>query len=999
MRLVGGFTRARALTTCGGARSGRGARHAGRTATGRRVHAAHRFRDSVVLSGLTNPTVMQFAYDGRIFVGQKNGVIKVFQSLTDTNPVTLADLSGEVDDYWDRGLLGLALAPNFPIDPYVYVLYVYDAPPGGTAPTWSDGCPTPPGPTTDGCVVSARVSRLQVNGNVMTGTEQVLVSGWCQQFPSHSIGTLMFGRDGKLYVGSGDGASFNNVDYGQYGASFPGDKANPCGDPPSAAGTALTPPTAEGGALRSQSVRRTDGPATLNGAILRIDPATGAGVAGNPFFGSSDANARRIVAYGLRNPFRFTQRPGTDEVWVGDVGWNDWEEIDRIVSPTSTTASNFGWPCYEGTSPQGGYQGAGLNLCSSLYSRPGSVVAPYYTYNHGNCVVSYSGCHTGGSSVTGVAFYQGGAYPTQYNGALFFGDHSRNEIWAMLPGSNGLPDPSKLQSFVGVDSTGGGAGNPVDLKIGPRGDLFYVDMDGGKIHRITYSGGNQQPTAVATANPTNGTQPLAVSFDGTGSSDPEGKPLTYSWDLNGDGIFGDATGSTASHTYTALGVYHPSLRVTDDQGASDTTSVTVTVGNTAPNAIIDSPASSLTWKVGDTINFSGHAIDQQDGALPASAMHWSLIMHHCFSPTNCHTHLIQTLDGVSSGSFSAPDHEYPNWLEVRLSATDSGGLTSTTSVRLDPKTVVLSFTSNPSGLALSVNAASHTTPFSVTTVIGSANSVSAPSPQSGYDFTSWSNGGAQSHTITAPATNTSYAASYISAAHPYLYLTNSPTGARVDVAQPFGRVGDRPITCDWNGDGVDTGAVYRAGTYYIRNSLTPGAPLITVALGVAGDLPVCGDWNGDGTDTIGVYRPSTATFYLTNSNTPGAPRTSLRLGASGDLPLAGDWNHDGLSTVGVYRPSTATFYLIDTNSNTAARSAYRRGQIGDRPLTGDWNGDGTDSIGLFRSSNHTFYLTNQPGGPVSMQFSYGVSGDHPLGGDWNGDGTDTVGIARHYGTG
>src|SRR3954453_18018692 len=96
------------------------------------------FRDSVVLSGLVNPTVLQFAPDGRIFVGQKNGVIKVFQSLTDTNPVTVADLSGEVDDYWDRGLLGMALAPNFPTDPYVYVLYAYDGPIGGTAPIWND---------------------------------------------------------------------------------------------------------------------------------------------------------------------------------------------------------------------------------------------------------------------------------------------------------------------------------------------------------------------------------------------------------------------------------------------------------------------------------------------------------------------------------------------------------------------------------------------------------------------------------------------------------------------------------------------------------------------------------------------------------------------------------------------------------------------------------------------------------------------------------------------
>ncbi|MGH8834448.1 MAG: PQQ-dependent sugar dehydrogenase, partial [Actinomycetes bacterium] len=725
------------------------------------------FRDTVVLSGLTNPTVLQFAPDGRIFVGQKNGVVKVFQSLTDTNPITVADLSGNVHDFWDRGLLGLALPPNFPASPYVYVLYAYDAPIGGTPPTWGDACPTPPGPTTDGCLVSARVSRLQISGNVMIGSEQVLINDWCQQFPSHSIGTLLFGRDGYLYVSSGDGASFNTVDYGQLGATHPGDQANPCGDPPGAVGTPLSPPGAEGGALRSQSVRRTDGPATLDGAILRIDPATGAGVPGNPFFSSPDANARRIVAYGLRNPFRMTQRPGSDELWIGDVGWNTWEEINRVVSPTGPTAANFGWPCYEGTPAQGGYQGAGLSQCASLYSTPGSVVAPYYAYNHGACVVPYTGCRTGGSSVTGVAFYQGGSYPAQYNGALFFADHTRNEIWAMLPGTNGLPDPSRLQSFVGVDAAGGAAGHPVDLKIGPGGDLFYVNMENGAVHRITFTPANQPPTAVATATPTNGPTPLTVSFDGAGSTDPEGRPLSYSWDLNGDGTFGDATGSTASYTYTVAGVYHPSLRVTDDQGASDTTSVTVTAGNTAPTVVIDSPAASLTWAVGDTINFTGHATDAQDGTLPASALSWSLVLHHCITPVDCHAHQVQTIPGVASGSVTAPDHTYPCWLELQLTATDSQGLAATTSVRLDPRTVVLTFKTNPGGLVLTdlvLNEAPRTTPFSVTVVVGSANSVSAPSPQQfrkfTYFFTSWSDGGAQSHIITAPGVNTTYTATY-----------------------------------------------------------------------------------------------------------------------------------------------------------------------------------------------------------------------------------------------
>jgi len=725
------------------------------------------FQDTVTLSGMTNPTVVQFAPDGRIFVGQKNGVIKVFASLTDTNPVTFADLSAEVDDYWDRGLLGLALDPNFPTRPYVYVLYTYDAAIGGTAPRWGDACPTPPGATTDGCVVSARVSKLTASGNTMTGAEQVLVEGWCQQFPSHSIGTLLFGRDGALYAGAGDGASFNNVDYGQYGATYAGDQANACADPPAPAGTALSPPTAEGGALRSQSVLRTDGPATLDGAIIRINPDTGLGLPDNPFAASSDPNARRIVAYGLRNPFRFTQRPGTDELWIGDVGWNTWEEIDRLTAPTGSATRDFGWPCYEGAGPQSGYQSAGLNLCSSLYNTPGSVAAPYYTYNHSACVVSYTGCHTGGSSITGVAFYQGGSYPAAYNGALFFADHTRNEIWAMMPGANGLPDPANIQSFVGVDATGGAAGHPVDLKIGPGGDLFYVDMEDGSLHRIIYTAANQPPTARISANPTSGAAPLTVAFDGSGSTDPEGRPLTYSWDLNGDGTFGDATTPTASYTYTSSGTYTASLRVTDDRGATNTASVTITVGNTAPVAVIDSPSATLTWQVGQTITFSGHATDAQDVTIPSSGLTWSVILHHCATQTNCHTHLIQTFTGVAGGSFPAPDHAYPCWLEIQLTATDSGGLTSTASLRLDPKTVVLTFRTNPAGLKLTdlaVNSTAQATPFSTTVVVGSNNSVSAPSPQtvnrSTYNFTSWSDGGAQSHTIVAPAANTTYTATY-----------------------------------------------------------------------------------------------------------------------------------------------------------------------------------------------------------------------------------------------
>jgi len=180
------------------------------------------FSDTAAFSGLTNPTVVRFSPDGRVFVAEKSGLIKVFDSLTDTTPTVFADLRTNVHNFWDRGLLGMTLAPNFPTDPSVYVLYTYDAAIGDTAPRWgvagatSDGCPNPPGAGTDGCVVSGRLSKLTANGN-QAGPETVLINDWCQQFYTHSMGSLNFGADGYLYASAGDGANPNYADYGQAG--------------------------------------------------------------------------------------------------------------------------------------------------------------------------------------------------------------------------------------------------------------------------------------------------------------------------------------------------------------------------------------------------------------------------------------------------------------------------------------------------------------------------------------------------------------------------------------------------------------------------------------------------------------------------------------------------------------------------------------------------------------------------------------------------------------
>jgi glucose/arabinose dehydrogenase len=166
------------------------------------------FQESTVFEGLTFPTNFRFSPDGRVFVAEKSGIIKVFDSPADTTPTVFADLRTQVDDYWDRGLLGLALDPDFPASPYIYVLYTYDAGPGQVARIWKDVCPTPPGPTTDGCVVTGHLARLTASGDTMTGEEQVLITDWCQQFPSHSVGDLQFGPDGALYVSAGEGANF-----------------------------------------------------------------------------------------------------------------------------------------------------------------------------------------------------------------------------------------------------------------------------------------------------------------------------------------------------------------------------------------------------------------------------------------------------------------------------------------------------------------------------------------------------------------------------------------------------------------------------------------------------------------------------------------------------------------------------------------------------------------------------------------------------------------------
>jgi hypothetical protein len=257
-----------------------------------------------------------------------------------------------------------------------------------------------------------------------------------------------------------------------------------------------------------------------------------------------------------------------------------------------------------------------------------------------------------------------------------------------------------------------------------------------------------------------------VNFNGSGSSDPEGQALTYAWDLDGNGVFDNGSTAQVSWTYNTPGTFTPRLRVTDPLGQSGTTSVTITAGNSPPVPTISSPTSASRWKVGDTISFSGAATDAQDGTEPASRLSWTLVLHHCFSSTDCHTHTLQTFTAVATGSFVAPDHGYPVYLELQLRATDAGGLSATTTVRLDPLTVDLTFRSNPGGLKVTITSAdtSLTTPATHTYVVNSKVELIAPATMGkgaqSYLFQSWSDGGAADHLITAPASAATYTALY-----------------------------------------------------------------------------------------------------------------------------------------------------------------------------------------------------------------------------------------------
>ena len=367
------------------------------------LHTQPQIALEIVASGFYKPVAISHANDSRLFITQQNGLIRILDANGDILPTPFLDISGPVNDSGnERGLLGLAFHPDYANNGYFFVNY-----------TGSGG--------------ATKVSRFSVsaaNPNVADpNSEQVLLT-INQPFSNHNGGNVAFGPDGYLYIGMGDGGSAND---------------------PQNNGQTLT---------------------TLLGKMLRIDvdnqdPGLPYAIPpGNPFADPGDGIRDEIWAVGMRNPWRFSFDRLTGDLWIGDVGQGEWEEID-FQPAGSPGGENYGWRCYEGD------QSFNTSGCGPI----GNYTFPIFDYSHSQ---------SGGCSVTGGVVYRGCRYPNLY-GHYVFADYCNGQFWSIAPDGASGWDVFTLSSFNSLQYTAFGEDY--------QGELFVTGHSQGRIYRVTETSG------------------------------------------------------------------------------------------------------------------------------------------------------------------------------------------------------------------------------------------------------------------------------------------------------------------------------------------------------------------------------------------------------------------------------------------------------------------------------------------------------------------------------
>ena len=424
------------------------------TSSGGEVSLGEEPTQQTIVTGLNLPTAIDWTPDGStIFIAEKGGVIKAFTNgeLRDT-PVI--DLSAQVNEFQDRGLSDLAVHPNFfNGSPYLYAAYTYDPPEVFD----NDGLAGPDGAGNR----AGRLSRITIDLDSLTAvpdSEVVIVGststwdnfngfvdstvdidepparGIVEQIPdflaadsvAHSTGAVEFGPDGALYFSNGDGSSFNVAD------------------------------------PRAVKVQDID---TLSGKILRIEPLTGAGLADNPFYnGDPNSNRSKVYQYGLRNPFRLSIDPETGVIYNGDVGWFTWEEIN-VGEP----GANFGWPYYEG--------GDRINVRTPDYQSLPEAQA-FYGSEQDNVTPAILALNHNTDNVNAIIMgdiYRGNAFPTTYQGDLFFNDLAQGIVRNISFDNSG--------NITNVDVFAEDTNTIVQIVQGPDDNLYFVELYSGVVGR------------------------------------------------------------------------------------------------------------------------------------------------------------------------------------------------------------------------------------------------------------------------------------------------------------------------------------------------------------------------------------------------------------------------------------------------------------------------------------------------------------------------------------
>ncbi len=291
------------------------------------------------------------------------------------------------------------------------------------------------------------------------------------------------------------------------------------------------------------------------------------------------------------------------------------------------------------------------------------------------------------------------------------------------------------------------------------GNLYYIERGQNRVSRVTYTG-NNAPTI--TQDPlsqlVSAGHPVTFAVAASGQA-----PLAYQWQRNHVDIDFE-TDSSYTLDPVALADDGDQFRCVVSNGSGNATSADAVLSvttNQPPTATILLPTTGTTYGGGDVVDYSGSATDPETGSLTGSAFTWWVNFHH---DTHFHPFLPPTT-GSTGGSITIPtigETSANVWYRIHVQVVDPFGLTDEKYVDVLPRTTTMTLTTAPVGLQLTLDGQPFTSPMDVVGVEGIQRALGAPSPQSPggdtYDFVSWSDGGAQNHTISTPVDDTTYTA-------------------------------------------------------------------------------------------------------------------------------------------------------------------------------------------------------------------------------------------------